>query len=405
MARPTRTRFFRDDDFEFSTELVVGAATYRAADLGEALATAGRIRNGDYDSWCGEWRATAERVEAIARDCEGASRRVSAHEAWLRASTYWFQTVFYLLGTKDGTKDDLKATWRRHRDCFESAARLADPPWERVAIPYEETELEGWLFRGRPADERAPLLLLNNGSDGTVTDMWIQGGAAGTERGYNCLAFDGPGQGRALYEQSLYFRPDWEKVVTPVVDYARGRDDVDADRIALLGVSQGGYWVPRALAFEPRIAAGAADPGVVDVSAAMDAHLPAAMRKQIDRGEKEKFDGRIHTAERFIKSLRFTIEYRAFPYGTDSAFEMMSAARSYKLEPEDAARIECPLLITGPEAEQFWPGQSRQLADLVGDNAEVVAFTAEEGAELHCEPLAQGLRSQRIFDWLDEQLG
>jgi pimeloyl-ACP methyl ester carboxylesterase len=273
-----------------------------------------------------------------------------------------------------------------------------------VGIPYEGVELEGWLFRGRPAGERAPLAILNNGSDGTVTDLWVSGGAAGTERGYNCLAFDGPGQGRALYEQGLHFRPDWEAVITPVVDWALGRDDVDPERIALLGVSQGGYWVPRALAHEHRLAAGVADPGVVDVSATMFGQLPGSMRKQFDAGRRDKFDSQIGLVERFSKSLRFTMKFRSLPYGTDSPFKMFDRARSYALDRELAGQITTPLLITDPETEQFWPGQSQQLADWLGALATVVRFTAEEGADGHCEPRAPALRNQRVFDWLDERL-
>ena len=88
-----------------------------------------------------------------------------------------------------------------------------------------------------------------------------------TARGYDCLTFDGPGQGNALWKQGLHFRPDWERVITPVVDFALNRPGVDPKRIAIQGISQGGYWVPRAVAFEKRIAAAIADPGVVDVSA------------------------------------------------------------------------------------------------------------------------------------------
>jgi hypothetical protein len=400
----SRERFFKHDDFEFSTELLLGAASYQAAEAGEVLATSARIKDGDYESWCAEWGATAEYVEEIARRSESAGRAVSAHGAYLRASNYWFAVGFYVLGTKDAGEEELRSTWRRHRDCFEAAARHASPAWERVAIPYEGTELEGWLFRGRPEGERAPLAILNNGSDGTVTDMWVQGGAAGTERGYNCLAFDGPGQGQALFQQGLQFRADWEAVISPVVEWALGRDDVDPERIAVLGVSQAGYWVPRALAFEHRIAAGVADPGVVDVSTTMIEQLPGSMRKLLDQGKGEKFDSQIHLAERFSKSLRFTMKFRSLPYGTDSAFEMFTRAKEFALDRATAQRISCPVLITDPENEQFWPGQSERLAEWVGERATTVRFTAEEGADGHCEPRAPALRNQRLFDWLDERL-
>ena len=210
-----------------------------------------------------------------------------------------------MVGTGEG--DRLPQLWRTHRDCFERAAALFDPPFQRVAIPYVDTALEGWFFAAAASGERRPLAILNNGSDGTVTDMWVQGAAAGIERGYHGLTFDGPGQGQALFEQGLHFRPDWEAVVTPVVDYALTREDVDPDRIALLGVSQAGYWVPRAVAFEHRIAAAVADPGVVDVAETMIGHLDGSTRKLLEQGEREKFDSRIRTAERFSKSLRYTM--------------------------------------------------------------------------------------------------
>jgi hypothetical protein len=395
-------RFFRNADFEFMTEIVLGASAYRAAEAGEVLATAGRIKDGDYGSWVGEWEATADRVRAAATTSEDAGHRVSAREAYLRASTYYFNAAFFVVGTGDG--DRLPQLWRTHRDCFECAARLFDPPFQRVAIPYDGTALEGWFFAADGSSERRPLAILNNGSDGTVTDMWVQGAAAGIERGYNCLAFDGPGQGQALFEQGLHFRPDWEAVVTPVVDYALTREDVDPDRMALLGVSQAGYWVPRAVAFEHRIAAAVADPGVVDVAETMTNHLDGSTRKLLEQGRQQKFDSRIRTVERFSKSLRYTMKFRSFPHGTDSPYEMFELASHYRLDEETAKAIRCPLLITDPENEQFWPGQSQRLADMVGGPTALIRFTAEEGADGHCEPRTPALRAQRIFDWLDEQL-
>lgn len=403
MARH-RERFFKSEDFEFSTEILLGSADFAAAEVGEVLATVAEIRDGDFESWCEAWTATAERVEAEAGAAAGDGHRETAWARYLRASNYWFAVAFYVLGTKAGTAEDLHRHWRRHRDCFERAAQHAAPAWERVAIPYEGTALEGWVFRARPAEEPAPLLILNNGSDGTVTDMWVQGAAAGVARGYDCLAFDGPGQGQALHEQGLYFRADWEKVITPVVDWALARGDFDSERIALMGISQGGYWVPRALAFEHRIAAGIADPGVVDVARTMLDQTTKKMHRQLEQGEKDKFDSETRLAERFSKSMRFTMKFRAFPYGTESGYEMFKAAEAMRLDAETAAQISCPLLIADPEHEQFWPGQSAELAAAVGDNATLCPFTAAEGADGHCEPKAPALRAERFFDWLDATL-
>jgi hypothetical protein len=396
-------RFFKDDDFEFMTEIALGASAYRASEVGEVLATVARIKSGDYASWVSEWKATADRVRAVAAGAESGGHRLSAAEAYLRASTYYFNAAFFVMGT-DGGDERLPQLWRTHRDCFEHAAALFDPPFERVSIPFDDGALEGWFFPAPGAQGARPLAILNNGSDGTVTDMWVQGAAPATARGYHALAFDGPGQGHALFEQGLHFRPDWEAVITPVVDYALSRADVDPERIALLGVSQAGYWVPRAVAFEHRIAAAVADPGVVDVSEAMTSQL-GPLRKLLEEGKQEKFDSQMHLVERFSKSIRYTMKFRSLPYGTDSPYEMFKAAEQYRLEPEVARQIACPLLITDPENEQFWPGHSQRLAELVGERATVIPFTAAEGADGHCEPRAPVLRAQRIFDWLDERLG
>lgn len=393
-------RFFKDDGFEFATELALGATYHRCADVGEVLATVARIKDGDFDSWCDAWMASAERIAGIAEQAESAGRRVSAREALQRASNYFDKASFYMLGTKQ--PDRWTPTWRRHRECFERAAALHDPPFEKVEIPYEDTALEGWYFPADGTGERRRLLILNNGSDGTVLDMYMQGAAAATERGWSCLTFDGPGQGHALHEQGLYFRADWEKVMTPVVDYASSRPDVDPERIALSGVSQAGYWVPRAVAFEHRIAAAVADPGVVDVSTAMTDHLPKSVRKQLDEGDKEQFNKRMAWGERLSKQARFTVDFRGRPYGAETPYDMFSDALSYKLESEVIAQIRCPMLITDPEGEQFWPGQSQQLHDALEAPKTLVRFTAEEGADSHCEPKALALRDQRILDWLDE---
>lgn len=96
--------------------------------------------------------------------------------------------------------------------------------------------------------------------------------------------------------------------------------------------------------------------------------------------------------------------FRARPYRLSSPFEVFTAVRNYNLT--DVARnITTPLFICDPEGEQFWPGQSQTLAQLVAGPAELVAFTAAEGADLHCEPMARTLVHQRMFDWLTTVLG
>ena len=395
--------FFKDDDFEYMMLGALGATYHKCADVGECLTTAASIEDGDYEGWYRAWLATADRVRRFAEQSAAKGHQTSAREAFLRASlTYYKNAAFFLDGTSDPSR--ILPTFKAHRECFDEAASRFDPPVEKVQIPYEDTTLPGYLFKVDGSGRSRPLLLLNNGSDSDAADMYLMGAAAALERGYNALAYDGPGQGAALFLQGLHFRPDWEKVVTPVVDFALGRPEVDPERIAIMGVSQAGYWVPRAVAFEHRIAAAIADPGVFDVSTSWTDHLPQNIQELLEKGENDEFDKNMEEGMRSSESLRYTLRFRMRPFGTDSPYEAYKMVEQYTLEGV-ADKIRCPMLVTDPENEQFWPGQSRQLYEALTCPKELVPFTAAEGADSHCEPKAHGLRDQRIFDWLDETLG
>ena len=67
-------------------------------------------------------------------------------------------------------------------------------------------------------------------------------------------------------------------------------------------------------------------------------------------------------------------------------------------------QITCPVLVTDPDNEQFWPGQYRQLYDKLPAGKTLIRFTEKEGADSHCEPAANGIRGERIFDWLDQHI-
>jgi hypothetical protein len=79
---------FKHDDFQFGLEIALGACQHGAADAGEVLVTAARIKDGDADAWVREWTATADAVEAAGRDAAAAGRRASAVAYLRRAATY-----------------------------------------------------------------------------------------------------------------------------------------------------------------------------------------------------------------------------------------------------------------------------------------------------------------------------
>jgi len=280
-------------------------------------------------------------------------------------------------------------------------------PSKRPSPHPTETSGAPYFFRApdsKPGECR-PLVIINNGSDGATSQMWVHGGAAAGERGYHWMTFDGSGQQSALYEQAIPFRPDWERVLTPVLDAMLERPDVDAERIAIIGISQAGYWIPRALAFEHRAAAAVANPGVIDVSTAWLQPLPNVMHQQLHEGQQDAFDREMRLAELFSPTTAATLRSRGKPYGLDgdSPFALYETVLAYRLG-DELDQITTPLLVTDPEDEQVWPGQSQQLYDRLPGTKELLRFTSPEGANRYAEPLARGLRDARIFDWLDTYL-
>jgi len=401
------TPHFKDDDFQFGLEIALGCAYRQAADVGEVLATAGRIEDGDADSWVQEWTATAAAAQAAAHQAQATGRRASALAYYRRAATYYASALNRIShATGQGPGDELEL-WRRQRQCWEHVVDLLPVPGERISIAYEDTSLPAFFFRAPDASAgaRRPLVIINNGSDGATSQMWVHGGAAAGERGYHWMTFDGPGQQAMLYEQAIPCRPDWEAVLTPVLDAMLERADVDPDRVVVIGISQAGHWIPRALAFEHRFAAAVADPGVIDVSTSWLEPLPGLMRRQLEQGQQSAFDREIRLAELFSPATAATLRFRGKPYGLNggSRFALYETVCAYRLG-DELQQITTPLLITDPEDEQFWPGQSRQLYDRLPGPKELIQFTSTEGANRHCEPLAGATRDARIFDWVDRHI-
>jgi len=393
-------RFFEDEGMHFAVLLSLGCAYANLSDVGETLATIERIPEGDREAWVREWTATADRLLAQAEQSLDGGRPVSGRSRLLRASTYYDHASSMAPGTSAGHR--FTELWEHHRNCWDRAVALFDTPVEAVEIPYGDTTMAGYFFRPDRSDTPRPTVILNNGSDGPASSQWSMGGRAAVQRGWNAVTFDGPGQGAALHRQHVYFRHDWEAVITPVVDYLLTRPDVDADRIALQGISQGGYWAPRAAAFEHRLAALVADPGVMRVADSWEAHLPAPMVQLLDDGDRDSFDAAMDAA--LPADTRAVLAWRMAPYGTDSWFEAYTAARKMTLDPETVAAIRCPTLVLDPDNEQFWPGQSKKLFDLLTCRKELAHFGTGEGADWHCEPVAQSLRDERVFDFLESVL-
>lgn len=387
---------FSDPTYDFELRRVLGYALSGGADLNEVLQAAHRVKAGDGDSWYQAWFELAQRVRAMADQARG--HRVSTRAALLRASAYFRPADFFLHA--DPRDPRILTSWRLSRDTFRQAARLMDHPVEVAAIPYENTTLPGYFMR--PDDTRLPrkTLIVQTGFDGTGEELYFEVAFFALARGYNVLIFEGPGQGGVVREQHLYFRPDWEKVVTPVVDYALGRPEVDRQRLALMGISMGGYLVARAAAYEHRLAALVCNPGVMDM---MAGKRPSQKQWQETRSDPAAANQAMRQRMAQDIGFRWLVNNGMFTMGVRTPLEFMERFARYRLSREQAGRITANSLVIASHGDHFMSyDDQKKLYEAMTCPKTLMEFTAAEDATPHCQMGAMAVSSQRIFDWLDK---
>lgn len=387
---------FKNEAFDFQLMRWLSQTTYSGAEIGECISTAHLIQDGDNESWLREWEKTAHRVEGIARECLSQGHKVSAREAFLRATTY-YEAAFFYASDKDPRKFEL---YRHHQECFQSAGALFDTPFEPVRIPYEGRFLPGYFMRPDNSGVRRPTVMIMTGGDGTAERLYFNGGgAAGLRRGYNVLCFEGPGQpGAYLLDRSLTYRYDWEVPVAAVIDYLEGRPEVDGDRIAFVGYSMGGHFVPRAAAFEKRIAS------CVTVCLTPEVHQAIFETLGLTGMESGKpvNEAQLTTRQRY--GLEEIMPRFGFSNGVSdlAAFKEMLINKMTLWGLED--KITCPLLSISTTGEgKYTFDNAKAFFEKLSNPLNRFVLTGEEqGAELHCCRGNSSLLHQIIYDWLDD---
>ena len=391
--------FFEDPFFE---EFALRPLIIDGCPLGEISATTSLIEEGDRDGWYRQWTATAERVAGYADESARAGHAISASDDYLRASSYYRAAYVPLFGSPVDPR--LVEAFDKETEAFQKAAALMTPPVEPVEIPFEGTTLPGYFCRVDDSGRPRSTLIVTNGYDSTINELYLDF-AAVLRRGYNLLLFDGPGQGRVLIKQGLVMRADWENVVKPVVDYALTRPEVDPEKIALMGISLGGYLAPRAASSEHRLAACIADPGLWDMLEAAKARfsaLPKDVLEKFPNVDPEVLEPIVEHIQE-TPTLRWAIVQRGFwVQGVGSLSEYLKLAEDYSLK-EVASQIRCPTLLTWAESDPLsW--NAERIYDRLTSQKRLVRFYDAEGAGDHCEVKTRPLFHQRAFDWLDETL-
>jgi pimeloyl-ACP methyl ester carboxylesterase len=393
---------FEDESFSFETLRGAGFTVDGAADVSEIVITASKIGEGDEVAWHREWKALAERIAGLGEASLKAGHKVSAKEAFLRASNYYRMAEFFLRDEPFGNPD-VVGLIKRSRETLLQAAQFFDGPVEDVRIPYGDSSLPAYLFLVDNSGKPRPTIVYNNGFDSTREEAWGAIAAAALRRGYNVIAFDGPGHGQALREERKFFRHDWEAVITPVLDYAATRKEFAKDKMALFGYSLGAYLVARAAAFDKRVAALILDDGMYDFYGAMVAIMPPFMIDWIEKKKDEEFTAVAKLLMKGNTNLRWALRNGAWTFGVDTYAEYLRLTKKYTLE-GIIQKIECPTLVMEAEHDTFLKGQAAKVDAGLKCPKKWVTLTESQGAAAHCHMGAMRLAHQTMFDWLDEAL-
>ncbi|CCD89386.1 conserved hypothetical protein; putative alpha/beta hydrolase superfamily [Bradyrhizobium sp. ORS 285] len=327
------------------------------------------------------WARMADKLCELAAEDEAKGRLLSAGEKYGRAASYLITCERLQAHEAPGRL----ALYRKCLDTFAKGIALARENCERVEIPYEGSHIAGLLVRAEGCDGPAPLLVQVNGLDSTKEMKYRVGLPAWlAKRGVSSLIIDQPGSGEALRLQGLTARYDSEHWASRVVDWLETRSDVDPSRIGLEGVSLGGYYCPRAVAFEPRFACGVA--------------------------WGANHDWRDVQKKRLQKEGNFPVPHYwahvRWVWGAQDQDEFMQIAERVHLDGV-LDRIKVPFLVTHGEKDSQIPlhWAERTYEQLVNSpKRELKIFTDREGGAQHASFDNSINAGHYIADWVAETL-
>jgi len=361
------------DNYRWSHGLLIGLnmAPWGGAEIGEVNRVGLRLKKcvGDDNAWFREWAREARIVEDRGRERIAAGHTISGAQYLQRASAYYHVGERFL---QPKSKQGNDAYMRGVQALRDAAKYIRRPRLEHVEVPYGVTSLPAIFVHAEPAKKsgKVPAMVFFDGLDVTKEIQYFKGVADLVARGIACLIVDGPGNGESIRFRGLYLRHDTEHYATPVFDYLAARPEVDPKRIGVMAISLGGYYAPRAAAFDKRIKACVALGGPFDFGAAWD-NLPELTR--------EAFRVRSHckTQEEAKKNA--------------ATLSLVGVAQD----------ITCPIFIVNGRLDRIIPAEdAERLASEV--KGQVKLMMIDDGNHI-ANNRAYRWRSQSA-DWMAEQL-
>ena len=396
----TRVKGFSDTEMDFQLIRQLGSSSYGGASVGECLSTAARIEDGDPSSWVNEFTKLAEHQENDALKRAASGHFISARDQFLKACNSYRAAEYYTYAYEPKHRE----LGMKSRDCFREAMKYAGHTFESTLLPYKQMQLPVYCMAPDSEVNTRKTLLIVSGYDGTLEEEYFLRGRAALERGFNIILFAGPGQMDTLrYNPDANFEPDFENPVKVIIDFCAKRSEVDLQRLALLGISFGGYFAVRATAFENRIKALIPNSPILNLRDYMTGFLgedPANVPEE----ENFRLEDIPDIPEKYMSKHDKLMSANLIKrFGQPTFKDTFEYLREFAVE-EAVSNIQCPCLAMAGTGEGSQPEkQFKSFCEKVSGPVESYLFTEFEGADTHCQLGNVSFAASVYLDWLDER--
>lgn len=398
-------------DFQYLRAL--GYAPYEGAAIGEVIRAAGeaRRRGSGRDAVVEAWRAQGRHLRAEADSALEAGSPVGARHRYFRAYNYLRVAEFFFDRHQE---EEHRSLYQEGVEAFERAIGLLATPAYPVEIPVSGGQsMPGYLFRPDESHSARPTVVIMGGGDGHGEEMYFLGGVpTALERGYNVLLFHAPGQRGMLHrDDTQVFRPDSEAFVSPVIDFVLEHEWVDPDRIAVYGLSFGGYHVLRAASCDSRISAVVASAPMPDMFEILldtavenvPGRLKTLIRRRLARLSPKTWTRLFALPRRRNWAVEVMVDgYMMWTSGARSAGEAFTGLRRFRLGELEAEISQPGLCLWSAGEGPALRRRIEQFQDTIAGPSTLYALTEADGADGHCGVGNVVHTSNVVYDWLDQ---
>ena len=379
--------FFKTFEFDFETRRLMWYCPYGGSDFAEVSTTVEKIRERDYESWYREWKNVGDILTSRKYLSE-----TSKGKAFLRASRY-YQAAEFFLHPIDPRKIEV---YEKSVDYFYHALSLLNISYQSKEIQFEEITLRTLYFRTSKMCRGT--MLICSGFDGLLEELYFTNVKAALEEGYNCILFEGPGQSHVIRYMNKAFIPNWDRVVSNVLNAYK--DEMVSPKIGI-GLSLGGLLMARASNLNPHLLDKVVlfnyFPSLLD---SFKTNIPKFLHHYL----KTEFPSSIEKIISFyIKKVPFfnwQIENAKWVFGKNSLNELISFCREFEELP-----VNNPVLVCVAKNDNYYDSSLgvEYYNSLSIKEKRLVEFEKNNYfSELHCQNGASYDTNDVIFEWLND---